>query len=48
LKFSEKELAIGKQVIKEINARLSFLNEVGLGYLTLARQYLIGWRSATY
>jgi excinuclease ABC subunit A len=37
IKFSEKELTIAKQVIKEINARLSFLNEVGLGYLTLAR-----------
>lgn len=37
IKFNEKELAIAKQVIKEINARLSFLNEVGLGYLTLAR-----------
>lgn len=37
LQFSDKELTIAKQVIKEINARLSFLNEVGLGYLTLAR-----------
>ncbi len=35
--FSEKELTIAKQIIKEITARLSFLNEVGLGYLTLAR-----------
>jgi excinuclease ABC subunit A len=35
--FSNKEMTIAKQVIKEINARLSFLNEVGLGYLTLAR-----------
>ncbi len=35
--FSEKEMNIAKQVIKEINARLSFLNEVGLGYLTLTR-----------
>ncbi len=35
--FSDKELNIARQVIKEINARLSFLNEVGLGYLTLAR-----------
>jgi excinuclease ABC subunit A len=37
IKFSERELTIARQVIKEINARLSFLNEVGLGYLTLAR-----------
>jgi excinuclease ABC subunit A len=37
LKLSEKELAIAKQVIKEINDRLRFLNEVGLSYLTLAR-----------
>lgn len=35
--FSEKEMTIAKQVIKEINERLGFLNEVGLGYLTLAR-----------
>lgn len=37
IKFNQKELTIANQVIKEINARLSFLNEVGLGYLTLAR-----------
>jgi len=37
IKFSDKEMNIAKQVIKEINERLSFLNEVGLGYLTLAR-----------
>jgi excinuclease ABC subunit A len=37
IKFSDKEMNIARQVIKEINARLSFLNEVGLGYLTLAR-----------
>jgi excinuclease ABC subunit A len=37
ISFSDKELNIARQVIKEINARLSFLNEVGLGYLTLAR-----------
>ncbi len=37
IQFSDKEMNIARQVIKEINARLSFLNEVGLGYLTLAR-----------
>lgn len=37
LKLSEKEVNIAKQIIKEINDRLRFLNEVGLGYLTLAR-----------
>lgn len=37
IKFSDKELTIAKQIIKEINDRLNFLNEVGLGYLTLAR-----------
>lgn len=37
ISFSDKEMNIAKQVIKEINSRLSFLNEVGLGYLTLVR-----------
>lgn len=37
LQFSESEMRIAKQIIKEINDRLRFLNEVGLGYLTLAR-----------
>ena len=37
LKLSDKETNIAKQIIKEINDRLRFLNEVGLGYLTLAR-----------
>lgn len=37
IKFSEKEQKIAHQIIKEIRARLSFLNEVGLNYLTLAR-----------
>ena len=37
LSFSEQEMKIAKQIIKEINDRLRFLNEVGLGYLTLAR-----------
>jgi len=37
LSISAKEMNIAKQIIKEINDRLRFLNEVGLGYLTLAR-----------
>lgn len=36
-KFSEKELFIVAQVAKEITARLSFLNNVGLNYLNLSR-----------
>lgn len=36
-KLSEKDNMIAKQVLKEINARLGFLENVGLGYLTLAR-----------
>ncbi len=36
-KFSEKELFIVSQVCKEITARLSFLNNVGLNYLNLSR-----------
>ncbi|HCT99240.1 MAG TPA: excinuclease ABC subunit UvrA [Methylococcaceae bacterium] len=36
-KLSNKELVIAKQVLKEINERLGFLNNVGLGYLTLSR-----------
>ena len=36
-KFSEKELFIVAQVVKEIRSRLSFLNNVGLNYLSLSR-----------
>lgn len=36
-KFSEKELFIVAQVVKEIRSRLSFLNNVGLNYLNLSR-----------
>lgn len=35
--LSQKDLIIGKQVLKEINARLSFLLNVGLSYLSLDR-----------
>ncbi len=37
IKLSETESKIGKQILKEINARLKFLQDVGLNYLTLAR-----------
>jgi len=37
LKLSEKEKVIGEQIFKELNARLQFLVDVGLDYLTLAR-----------
>ena len=36
--FSRREEKIGEPVIKEIMDRLSFLKDVGLGYLALARQ----------
>lgn len=36
-KLSSKDLHIAKQVLKEINDRLKFLQNVGLGYLTLSR-----------
>lgn len=36
-KFTEKELFIVAQVVKEIRSRLSFLNNVGLNYLNLSR-----------
>ena len=37
LKLTEKEQHIAHQIIKEICARISFLQDVGLNYLTLAR-----------
>ena len=37
LTLSEKEKIIAKQILKEINSRLSFLTDVGLEYLTLSR-----------
>lgn len=37
LTLSEKDKIIGAQIIKEIKARLEFLINVGLNYLTLAR-----------
>ncbi len=37
LDLDEKEQTIAKQILKEIKARLKFLQDVGLNYLTLAR-----------
>ena len=37
LEFTETQMIIGKQILKEINARISFLMDVGLDYLTLGR-----------
>ncbi|NNC94113.1 MAG: excinuclease ABC subunit UvrA [Chitinophagales bacterium] len=36
-KLSERQNLIGKEVLKEIKDRIGFLNEVGLGYLSLER-----------
>jgi len=37
LKLNERDAHIATQILKEINARLSFLGDVGLDYLTLDR-----------
>ena len=37
LEFTDTQMIIGKQILKEINARISFLMDVGLDYLTLGR-----------
>ncbi|MCG3176330.1 MAG: UvrABC system protein A [Candidatus Omnitrophica bacterium] len=37
LELTERESLIGHQILKEIRARLGFLKNVGLGYLTLDR-----------
>lgn len=37
LKLTKKEQIIGEQILKEIKERLSFLQSVGLDYLTLSR-----------
>ncbi len=38
LPFTEREKTIGQSILKEINDRLSFLRDVGLGYLSLERR----------
>jgi excinuclease ABC subunit A len=37
VKLSDTEMSIARQILKEIDARLQFLRDVGLNYLTLAR-----------
>ena len=37
LELTDKEREIAKQILKEIRSRLVFLEQVGLGYLTLSR-----------
>ena len=37
LKLTEQQEMIGKQILKEIRARVGFLSEVGLDYLSLSR-----------
>jgi len=38
LPLSEKERAIARLILKEINSRLNFLDNVGLGYISLERR----------
>ena len=35
--LTERQKIISKEIIKEIRSRLGFMNEVGLGYLSLNR-----------
>ncbi|MDO4803761.1 MAG: excinuclease ABC subunit UvrA [Lachnospiraceae bacterium] len=37
LHLTDNQVAIGSQILKEINARVTFLRDVGLEYLTLSR-----------
>ena len=37
MELSPQQQMIGKQILKEIRARVSFLSDVGLDYLSLAR-----------
>lgn len=37
LNLTKRQELIGKEILKEIKARLNFLKDVGLGYLTLSR-----------
>lgn len=38
LSFSESEMTVAREILKELKYRLGFLNAVGLNYLTLARK----------
>lgn len=50
LQFTERQLLIGHQILKEIKARLNFLVNVGLDYLTLSRagRHFVRRRGAAY
>lgn len=50
LSLSDKEMLIAERIIKEIKARLGFLQSVGLGYLSLSRTAatLSGGREPAY
>ena len=37
MELSEQQMLIGRQILKEIRARVSFLSDVGLDYLSLGR-----------
>lgn len=37
LKLNDKEMTISRQILREINARLGFMHDVGLSYLELGR-----------
>ncbi|MDD5602780.1 MAG: excinuclease ABC subunit UvrA [Eubacteriales bacterium] len=37
LKLTERQITVAARILKEINARIGFLNDVGLDYLTLSR-----------
>ena len=39
IKLDDHKTKIAKRLLVEINNRLEFLNDVGLGYLTLNRPY---------
>ena len=37
MEFTDRQLQIGGQILKEVRARVGFLADVGLGYLSLSR-----------
>ena len=47
LKLNKTQQAIGRQILKEIIARVSFLRDVGLDYLTLSRATGTLWRRSS-
>ena len=45
MELSEQQHFIGDQILKEIRARVGFLQEVGLEYLTLSRAVQVRFRA---